>query len=83
MNNAKLEHRLKELKQEQHQYDWIKNKLFDDPRRLTEDERVKFTEENIVAINELQSILKEIRDIEWQLMGPEKQQEYINKYKED
>lgn len=83
MDNTRLEQRLKELKQQRLQYNWIIEKLLDDPRRLTETERVRFTEENIIKINELQLISKEIRDIEWELMGPEKQQEYIDKYKED
>ncbi|MBB4807302.1 chorismate mutase [Chryseobacterium defluvii] len=83
MNNEILEKRLKELKSQIKQYDFIIKKLFDNPLGLTDSEREIFISNNKPKIIELEKIRKEISKIEWQLMTPLQQKDYLEKYSED
>lgn len=78
MNNKK---ELEKLYTELEKYRHIMKKL-DDPY-LSEKETTQFIEKNKLEIQKMNTLRKKISDIEWQLLGPEKQKDYLEKYSDD
>ncbi|KMQ67790.1 hypothetical protein ACM39_10575 [Chryseobacterium sp. FH2] len=62
-------------------YIYIVEKLSD--VNLSELERTNFINENKQKINELNKLSKEIADLRWQLMTPQEQKDYLDKYSDD
>ena len=79
MENKK--ERLNELLKNREKYHYIVKYLFDDPLKLSEKE--KFMEKHRLDILEFKKINDEIADLKWDLMTPEQQKDYLDKYSED
>ncbi|KMQ67793.1 hypothetical protein ACM39_10595 [Chryseobacterium sp. FH2] len=81
MKNKKLETEIKNLEDRRKNYIYIVEKLSD--VNLSELERTNFINENKQKINELNKLSKEIADLRWQLMTPQEQKDYLDKYSDD
>jgi len=81
MENKKS--RLVELLKKREKFHYIVEELFDNPFKLSEKEKENFMEEHKSDILELKSISDEIADLKWDLMTPEQQKDYLEKYSED
>lgn len=82
-NKEQIQKRIKELELQRKEYDFIVKKLFDDPSSITLEESKQFVEDNKEKVLELKKISKEIADLRWQLMTPQEQKDYLDKYSED
>ena len=78
MEKNNLEKTLKELEIQRDSYFFIVKKLSD--INISESERNKFINDNRQKIEELNQLSKQISEIEWRLMSPEQQKDYLNKY---
>lgn len=76
-----MEKNLKELENKRENYRFIAEKLSD--VEISDSERNKFINENKQKIEELNQLSKEIADLKWNLMTPEQQKDYLEKYSED
>ena len=81
MENKKL--KLEELLKKRKKYLYIVENLFDNPFKLSEKEKEKFMNKNKDDILELKKISDEISDLKWDLMTPEQQKNYLDKYSDD
>lgn len=81
MDKNSIEKRIKVLEKEREKYNFIVVKL--DNVYLSDSERVKFVNENKIKIEELNKINKEISNLKWDLLTPEQQKDYLDKYSED
>ncbi|GLB48009.1 hypothetical protein [Neptunitalea lumnitzerae] len=77
------EKRLEELLIKLKDYNYIKEKLYDDPTLLSSEEQDVFIEENKTQVLEMTKIIKEINKLEWDMMTKEQQQNYLDKYADD
>lgn len=74
MNTSELKSKLESLQQEEKE---LLNRHKD--ISLPTEEGIKnYIQENQVELTRLNEVSKEIRDIEWQLMSPEQQQELLD-----
>lgn len=81
MEKNNIEKKIKQLENKREEYKFIAIKLSDID--LSDSERKKFVNDNKLKIEELNQITKEIADLEWDLMTPEQQKDYLDKYSED
>ncbi len=80
MDKNSIEKRIKVLEKEREQYKYIIVKL--DNVYLTESERINFIKENKTKIEQLNKLSKEIAELNWNLMTPLEQKDYLDKYSE-
>ena len=81
MEKNNIEKKIKQLENKREEYKFIAIKLSDID--LSDSERKKFVNDNKLKIEELNQITKEIADLKWDLMTPEQQKDYLDKYSED
>lgn len=81
MEKNNIEKKIKQLENKREEYKFIAIKLSDID--LSDSERKKFVNDNKLKIEELNQITKEIADLEWDLITPEQQKDYLDKYSED
>lgn len=81
MEKSNIKNRIKELENKREEYKFIVEKL--DNVYLSDSERINFVNENKTKIEELNQITKEIADLKWNLMTPEQQKDYLDKYSDD
>jgi DNA repair ATPase RecN len=81
MEKSNIKKRIKELENKREEYRFIAVKLSDVD--LSDSERKKYINDNKSKIAELNQITKEIADLKWNLMSPEQQKDYLDKYSED
>lgn len=72
---------LEKLYSELEKYKYIMKKL-DDPY-ISEKETDQFIQKNKLEIQKMNILRKKISDIEWYLLSPEQQKDYLEKYSED
>lgn len=81
MENNK--NRLAKLLKEREKYHYVVENLFDNPFKLSDKEKERFMEKHKSDILEFKKINDEIAELKWNLMTPQEQKDYLDKYSDE